>query len=233
MPDIGIEEWLGRLGFAQYAPAFLRNDITPAMLASLTADDLKELGISSIGHRRRLPEAAAAWERAGRRALLRSAQPEAESCFREALRQVAALPQTALRDRRELDPLLELSGPGHAVRGAAPDSEAVPCRARVLAERLGDFDTYRQAAIALGGYLVIAGRYADTVATVEAMRRILGDAADGPLRSHVGCVVGRGAVFLGDLATAERELTSCVERFRTPRSRSPSRRPSHPTTTPC
>jgi class 3 adenylate cyclase len=159
-------------------------------------------------------EAATAWERAGRRALLRSAQLEAESCFNEALRQVACLPEGELRDRRELELLLQLSGPRHAVRGAAPESEALLRRACTLAEKLGDSDAYRHAAMPLAGYLVIAGRYADTVAAGEAMRRMLGDAAHGPLRSHVGRVVGWGSMFLGRLSEAEQELAACVERFR-------------------
>ena len=47
-----VTEWLRSLGFEQYAPAFEQNHISPALLPSLTADDLKELGIASVGHRR-------------------------------------------------------------------------------------------------------------------------------------------------------------------------------------
>src|SRR6266436_324697 len=38
----------------QYEPVFRNNDIDSAVLPSLTAEDLKDLGITSIGHRRRL-----------------------------------------------------------------------------------------------------------------------------------------------------------------------------------
>ena len=55
--DIGA--WLSRLGLKQYEPAFRDNDIDLAILPKLTAEDLTALGISSIGHRRKLLDAAA------------------------------------------------------------------------------------------------------------------------------------------------------------------------------
>lgn len=54
-----IEGWLAGLGLAAYAQAFKDNDIDGALLASLTADDLRELGVASVGHRRRILDAAA------------------------------------------------------------------------------------------------------------------------------------------------------------------------------
>jgi class 3 adenylate cyclase len=56
--DIGT--WLGGLGLARYEKAFRDNDIDADLLHSLTADDLRELGVGSIGHRRRLLDAIAA-----------------------------------------------------------------------------------------------------------------------------------------------------------------------------
>jgi hypothetical protein len=54
-----VTEWLRSLGFEQCAPAFEQNHISPELLPSLTADDLKELGIASVGHRRAMLEALA------------------------------------------------------------------------------------------------------------------------------------------------------------------------------
>ena len=54
-----VEEWLKGLGLGQYAPAFAENDIDLAVLVQLTEVDLKELGISSLGHRKRLLAAIA------------------------------------------------------------------------------------------------------------------------------------------------------------------------------
>ncbi len=55
-----LAEWLRGLGLEQYAPAFRDNDIDAEVLLRLTAEDLRELGIASIGHRRRLLDAIAA-----------------------------------------------------------------------------------------------------------------------------------------------------------------------------
>src|SRR5215831_18823287 len=49
-----IVEWLQKLGFGQYAQRFAENDITFAILPDLTDQDLKELGLASLGHRRQL-----------------------------------------------------------------------------------------------------------------------------------------------------------------------------------
>jgi hypothetical protein len=47
-----VTEWLCSLGLEQYASAFEQNHINPELLPSLTADDLKDLGVASVGHRR-------------------------------------------------------------------------------------------------------------------------------------------------------------------------------------
>ena len=50
--DVGV--WLRSLGLAEYEPAFRDNQIDEEVLPNLTGDDLKELGIASVGHRRKL-----------------------------------------------------------------------------------------------------------------------------------------------------------------------------------
>jgi class 3 adenylate cyclase/predicted ATPase len=55
--DIG--EWLRDLGLAQYEPAFRDNAIDESVLSSLTAEDLRELGVGLLGHRRKLLDAIA------------------------------------------------------------------------------------------------------------------------------------------------------------------------------
>jgi class 3 adenylate cyclase len=58
--SIKITDWLRELGLEQYAPAFRDNAIDAELLPSLTSEDLKELGVALIGHRRRLLDAIAA-----------------------------------------------------------------------------------------------------------------------------------------------------------------------------
>jgi class 3 adenylate cyclase len=55
-----IADWLRRLGLEQYEPAFRTNEIDERVLPSLTAEDLRDLGITLVGHRRRLLDAIAA-----------------------------------------------------------------------------------------------------------------------------------------------------------------------------
>jgi class 3 adenylate cyclase/tetratricopeptide (TPR) repeat protein len=49
-----VSAWLQALGLGQYARAFAANDIDFAVLSQLTDADLKELGVTSLGHRKRL-----------------------------------------------------------------------------------------------------------------------------------------------------------------------------------
>jgi class 3 adenylate cyclase/tetratricopeptide (TPR) repeat protein len=49
-----IAAWLGGLGLEQYAPAFRDNDVDGEVLPELTADDLISIGVTSVGHRRKL-----------------------------------------------------------------------------------------------------------------------------------------------------------------------------------
>src|SRR5215469_12946218 len=56
--DIG--GWLRSLGLEKYEAAFRENDIDETVLPSLTHENLKELGVASLGHRVKLLDAIAA-----------------------------------------------------------------------------------------------------------------------------------------------------------------------------
>jgi SAM domain (Sterile alpha motif) len=49
-----IADWLEKLGLGQYGQRFAENDINFGILPRLTDQDLKELGVASLGHRRQL-----------------------------------------------------------------------------------------------------------------------------------------------------------------------------------
>jgi class 3 adenylate cyclase len=61
-----VAAWLRGLGLGRYEAAFRDNEIRADVLPSLTAEDLKEIGVAAVGDRRRLLDAIAA---------LRSAPP--------------------------------------------------------------------------------------------------------------------------------------------------------------
>src|SRR5690242_16909542 len=54
-----VAAWLRALGLEQYEAAFRANAVDAELLPTLTADDLKDLGIALVGHRRRLLDAIA------------------------------------------------------------------------------------------------------------------------------------------------------------------------------
>jgi class 3 adenylate cyclase/tetratricopeptide (TPR) repeat protein len=56
---VDVAVWLRGLGLEQYESAFRENDIDAELLSSLTGDDLKEIGVASIGHRRKMADAIA------------------------------------------------------------------------------------------------------------------------------------------------------------------------------
>ena len=57
--------WLRELGLEQYEAAFRDNAIDFAQLPDLTAEDLKEIGVAALGHRKRLLTAIAAIKEGG------------------------------------------------------------------------------------------------------------------------------------------------------------------------
>src|ERR1700741_3546960 len=57
--SIAITDWLRGLGLEQYAPAFRDNDVDSEVLPQLTVDDLISIGVTSVGHRRKLLAAIA------------------------------------------------------------------------------------------------------------------------------------------------------------------------------
>src|SRR5690348_2085214 len=56
--DIGA--WLRELGLEQYEAAFRENGVDAEVLPTLTGEELKDIGVILIRHRRRLLEAIAA-----------------------------------------------------------------------------------------------------------------------------------------------------------------------------
>src|ERR1700758_4864495 len=85
-----ISAWLRSLGLEQYAAAFRDNEIDADVLPGLTGEDLKDLGVTVVGHRRKLLIAAAA---------LRGGVPSPAAPDKPAEAHAAAEPQA---ERRQL-----------------------------------------------------------------------------------------------------------------------------------
>jgi hypothetical protein len=57
---VDVAAWLKNLGLGQYEAAFRDNAIDGDLLPSLTAEDLRDLGVTIVGHRRKLLDPIAA-----------------------------------------------------------------------------------------------------------------------------------------------------------------------------
>ena len=82
--------WLRSLGLEQYEAEFRKNEINERVLPSLTQEDLKEIGVGPVGHRRLLLEAIAAL-----RDEMGAAKPPPADAWRLSPVPRASLPKTA------------------------------------------------------------------------------------------------------------------------------------------
>jgi DNA-binding winged helix-turn-helix (wHTH) protein len=89
--DVAI--WLRGLGLEQYRSAFCGNNIDGEVLHRLTGDDLRELGVASIGHRRRLLDAIAALGDCQQAAEASPAPPPAPYAAAEGVERRATAPE--------------------------------------------------------------------------------------------------------------------------------------------
>src|SRR5437763_9942420 len=192
-----IAAWLRDLGFAQYEGAFRDNDIDADVLRRLTADDLRELGVASIGHRRRLLDAIALLSEGAAMRTEAPAPAEAAAPAREAeRRQITGMfcdlvGSTALASRLDPEDLREVIGAYHRVV-----AETVGRFAGFVAKYMGDgvlvYFGYPEAHEDDAERAVRAG-----LALLDAIARL-----DTPekLQIHVGAATG--LVVVGDLIGA-------------------------------
>ena len=132
-----VAAWLQDLGLERYARAFRDNDVDAGVLLRLTAEDLRELGVASIGHRRRLLDAIAALtEKAPKpttvpTAAVTQTPPDARAPAEAERRPLTVMfcdlvGSTALSTRHDPEDLRELIGDYH----------------RVVADAVGRFDGF-------------------------------------------------------------------------------------------
>src|SRR5829696_3033752 len=178
---MNVRGWLENLGLSQYADAFDANHIDAQLLRGLAGDDLRELGVASLGHRKRLLDAIA------------SLRDKAPAAAREAEhRQVAVL-------FADLCSFTELS----STLGAE--------EMRRIVEHGGSVDKHiGDAAMAVFGAPVAhEDDPLRAVAAAEAIQRAmpmlsadLGRPATAPLLSHIGIALGE--VVAGEIGGAVR-----------------------------
>ena len=110
-----VVDWLASLGLPEYGERFVANAIDQSVLAELTEEDLKELGIP-LGHRRKILRAIA--ESIAKPSLAASSYQPVKSGDGAQRRQLTVMfcdlvGSTALASRLELEDLRDLIGAYH------------------------------------------------------------------------------------------------------------------------
>ena len=189
-----VADWLRRLGLEQYAAEFAANHIDAEILPQLTADDLVGLGVTSIGHRRKLLAAIAALPAEAPQSAVKTAPAAAAAISAEAERRQLTVMfcdlvgSTPLAARYDPEDLREIVGAYH--RCVADTAGRF---AGFVAKYMGDgvliYFGYPEAHEDDAERAVRAG-----LAVIDAIARL---AAPEPLRVRLG--IASGLVVVGDL----------------------------------
>jgi class 3 adenylate cyclase/predicted ATPase len=190
--NVDIAAWLRGLGLQQYEQAFRDNAIDAAMLPELTAEDLRDIGVGLVGHRRKLLAAIAALRNDGR--------PEPTAERREVAHTATARRQltvmfcdlvgsTALSARLDPEDLREIMATYHQTI-----AEIVNASGGFIARYMGDgvltYFGYPRAHEDDAEQAIRAG-----LGLVDAVSRL--DVAPIKLQARVG--IATGVVVIGDL----------------------------------
>jgi class 3 adenylate cyclase len=113
-----VEAWLQGLGLERYAPAFRDHEIDWKVLARLTSEDLREIGVAAIGHRRKLLDAIAALGASATTATLTAPVSDASASTEAERRQLTVMfcdlvGSTPLSMRFDPEDLREIIGAYH------------------------------------------------------------------------------------------------------------------------
>jgi class 3 adenylate cyclase/predicted ATPase len=114
-----VAAWLQGLGLERYVLAFRDNEIDWEVLPKLTSEDLREIGVAAIGHRRKLLDAIAALSAAVPTAAVTAAASDTPAPADAERRQLTVLfcdlvGSTALSTRHDPEDLRELIGGYHS-----------------------------------------------------------------------------------------------------------------------
>ena len=201
-----VAAWLRGLGLEQYAPAFRDNDVDGEVLPELTVDDLVTIGVTSVGHRRKLLAAIAALgtepPAMAQSATSATSAPNPPPTIDAERRQLTVMfcdlvGSTALSTRFDPEDLRELIGDYHRAVSAT-----VGRFDGFVAKYMGDgvlvYFGYPQAHEDDAERAVRAG-----LAVIEAVRRL---ATPEPLKVRLGIATGLAVVgdLIGEGAAQER-----------------------------
>ena len=193
-----VAAWLRGLGLERYEQAFRDNEIDWEVLPKLTSDDLRDIGVAAVGHRRKLLDAIAALGAAVPAATVTAASGDAPTPADAERRQLTVMfcdlvGSTALSARLDPEDLRAVIGAYHR------------CCAKVI-ERGGGFVAkyMGDGVLAYFGYPRADEHDAERAvrAALKLVEKVAGldTAASAPLQVRVG--IATGLVVVGDLIGA-------------------------------
>jgi predicted ATPase len=151
------------------------------------------------------------WGKAGRRSAARSAMAEAAAQFHKGLDQLALLPDTPERQRRELEFLSALGAVLQAVKGyAAPETGDAYARARELWEQLGSPSEFVQIPHGQSVYHALRGEFDRAKRLDEGLMRLSHQRSDsaGLVLGHLSS--GINLMFAGRFALSRLHLEEAL-----------------------
>jgi class 3 adenylate cyclase len=192
-----VAAWLRGLGLEEYEPAFRDNRIDAKVLPELTGEDLKDIGITAVGDRRKLLQAISALR-----------EETAPTPVREQPREVTGSAPASQAERRQLTVMFcDLVGSTElSVRLDPEDLRAVigayhRCVAAVIDSAGGFVAKYMgDGVLAYFGYPRADEHDAEQAvrAGMQLVETVSGlDIAGAPLQARVG--IATGLVVVGDL----------------------------------
>ena len=154
------------------------------------------------------------WQRAGQRAIERSAYVEAMAYLTRGLDVLKGLPDSAERTQHELALQVLLGVPLMVTKGyASPEVERTYGRARELCLEVGETPQLATVLWALWAYYLVAGKLQTALEVAEQYRALAQKAQDSELLLETCQLVGLTLHHLGDLVAARPHLEQGVDLY--------------------
>ena len=147
------------------------------------------------------------WQRAGQRAVERSANVEAVNHFAKGLELLQSLPDAPERTHKELELQLALGAVLRMIKGhTAPEVEEVYTRAHELAQQVGDDWQQCSALMGLGRFSINGARLQKTQELGERCLALAQRVQDPVFLLEAHRMLGTTLFYLGELVTARQHL---------------------------
>jgi len=145
------------------------------------------------------------WQRAGQRAIERSANIEAISQLTEGLELLKTLPDTPNRTQQELTLQIALGAPLRITKGfASPEVERVYARARELSQQIGETPQLFPVLRGLGGFYIARAEFQTAHKLGKQCLRLAQSVQDPALLLQAHYLLGATLFCLGEIAQARK-----------------------------